>query len=246
MKNVMVYLNPRRGLDSDSQDLLSIQLENSLELGWAPDDILLITNFPHSQDGVRAVEIPDRWFCQYAPINTKVSAMVGAFEHGIIGDGLHWLHDLDAFQCVPFGEEEIALGDTWDMGVAYFGRLVKWSGGVIFFNQRAGDIFRRTSDLMHRKQYIDEGALTEVSFDDERVHNRIRRLNPTWNFTAFNHGTCWKQADKPLRVVHFHPREGARKLNIGNLLEFFKGGNRLGVQFIPDRLLDIFGRHGIR
>ena len=98
---------------------------------------------------------------------------------------------------------------------------------------------------MRKKGLNDEVALTEVAFDDERVHNRILRLNPTYNFVPFNIGTCWRQADKPLRVVHFNPFEGRPRLGVENNLEFYMGKNRLGVNFLTDRLVDLFRRHGL-
>lgn len=38
--------------------LLDLQVDNSLELGWAADEILLLTSFPYQRRGVAAVELP--------------------------------------------------------------------------------------------------------------------------------------------------------------------------------------------
>ncbi len=252
MKHLLVYLSPVREMDNQSRGFLKAQIENSSELGVRSSDIVLITNFGLKIDGVEAQVIDDRWFSAYSPISTKVSAMVGAFEAGLIGRDLYWLHDLDAWQCTPIEEGEIGIipgrlrVGPWDMAVCYFGRLKKWSGGSIFFRSEARDIFEATYERMYRKELIDEVALTEVAFDDEDIHNRIKRLNPTYNFVPFNIGTCWERAVKPLKVAHFNPFEGVRKARIPNLLKFYKGDNRLGVQFIPNRLISLFERHGIR
>jgi len=247
MKHLLVYLNPVREMDSQTKALLAVQIENSSEIGVRSDDIVLITNFQYEMEGVRAQVIEDRWFCRYAPINTKMSAMVGAFEQHLIEPNiLYWLHDLDTFQCSVITEEEIRLGPPWDMAACYFGRMKKWSGGSIFFNSWARDIFETTNKRMYQKKLIDEEALTEVSFDDEEIHNRIRRLNITYNLVPFNLGTCWQQALKPLRVAHFNPFEGVKKAGIPNLLDWYKGDNRLKTQLIPDRLISLFERHGIK
>lgn len=241
VKNVMPYLSPD-GINGMYERLLRLQLENSFELGWAPEDIMIITDFPYSIDGIESVVVEPG---HHNDISSKVPAMVATIYSGLIGDGLYWLHDLDVFQQVPFTIRDVDLG-RWDMAACYFGRLVKWSGGSIFFRQQAEDIFVRTYNLMRSKGLMDEVALTQLSFDDEKIHNRIKRLNPTWNFVPFNIGTCWRQADpKPLRMVHFNPFEGTPKLGIDSNLDFYRGDNRLGVQFASDRLLHLFGRHGI-
>ncbi len=39
MKNLLIYVNPQ-GFDLESEKLAKIQIENSLEIGWKPNDII--------------------------------------------------------------------------------------------------------------------------------------------------------------------------------------------------------------
>ena len=97
MKNVLVYINPQKRLDDQSKILFKIQIDNSYELGWEKEDILFITNFDYEYNGIRPMVIGDKHCCDYSPISTKISAIVGAFKQGLIKDDLYWLHDLTLF-----------------------------------------------------------------------------------------------------------------------------------------------------
>ena len=244
MKNILVYINPQKRLDNQSEILFKIQIDNSYELGWKKEDILFITNFDYEYNGIRSAVIGDEYYCDYSPISTKISAIVGAFKQGLLKDDLYWLHDLDAFQSEAITESEVNM-DRWDMAICDFGRLMKWSGGSIFFKNTARDIFEKTNNLMYKKRLIDEQAMTEVSHNDEKIYNRIKKMNISYNLVPFNIRTCYKMAIKPLKVVHFNPFEGVRQLKIASALDFYKGNNKINTPLISQRLLKIFERYGI-
>lgn len=244
MKNILVYISPQKQLDEQSEILIKIQIDNGFDLEWKKEDILFITNFDYEYSGIRSTVIEDEYYCEYSPISTKVSAMVGAFKQGLIKGDLYWLHDLDAFQLESITESEVNI-DRWDMAVCDFGRLMKWSGGSIFFKKTAQDIFEKTNEVMYKKRLIDEQAMTEVSHDDEKIYNRIKKMNISYNFVPFNIKTYYRMATKPLKVVHFNPFEGVRQLKIDSALDFYKGNNEINTPFISPRLLKIFERYGI-
>jgi len=241
-KNILVYLHPHKRLDHESDKLLTIQLENSIDLGWEPKDMMLITNFPLERSGIQALEIDDRYFSTYSPISTKISAIVGAFHNGLIENGLYWVHDLDAFQDYPICPKEINI-DHWDMALCYFGRLIKWSGGSVFFKPEAKDIFELINDRMHEKKLIDEQALTEITHNFEDIYNRIKRLNISYNFVPFNIRTCFRQAIKPIRVIHFDPFHGIRQRGIPDAFKYCGGDNELNHSLYSERLKEIIERH---
>ena len=64
MKNLLIYINPAKDF-VDSKDrtnikeLAKIQIDNSLDLGWAVEDIVFVTNFPYEYGGVKALVIDD-------------------------------------------------------------------------------------------------------------------------------------------------------------------------------------------
>lgn len=243
MKNLLVYVNPQREFNKENSILIKIQIDNSFELGWDRNDIILLTNFDYEYSGVKAIKIEDNSYCEYSPISTKINAVVNAFDNKLIKDELYWLHDLDAFQLEPITEEEISLG-RWDMALCDYGRIPKWSGGSIFFNKNAEDIFREIKKVMYRRKiFIDEEALYKISQYDSDIYNRIKKLNISYNFLPFNIRSCYKMAIKPLKIVHFNPFEGRSKLSIDSLLDFYKGKNKIRTSLITKRFSKILERY---
>jgi hypothetical protein len=55
MKNLLIYISPTGSFDNPRADLASndvpvlvkVQIENSLELGWKPEDIILVTKLEY-------------------------------------------------------------------------------------------------------------------------------------------------------------------------------------------------------
>jgi len=250
VKNVLIYINPKRKFDEESAALIKVQIDNSLALGWEADDILLLTNFDYEYNGIDALSlvIGEEAFCTYSPISTKVTAIHALFNQGLIERGiLYWAHDLDAFQLAPIPESEIetALG-TEDMGMCDYGRMPKWAGGSIFFKHGAGDIFGRIKEVMDEHQAVDEPAMYNLTTTDEGINRRIKKLNITYNFQSINLPSCYKMAIKPIRVAHFHPLKEQIKMGISKPLDFFKGENKINTQLIPDRLIELLSKHGVK
>ena len=47
MKQLLIYIGPTDKFDDEHEVLTKIQIDNSLDLGWKKEDILLVTNFPY-------------------------------------------------------------------------------------------------------------------------------------------------------------------------------------------------------
>lgn len=237
LKLVLAYINPK-GFDKQSEKLAKLQIDNSLELGWKKKDILFLSNFDFKYLGVKAYF--NNGFCAWQPINSKLTAIT-SHEWG---DDLYWIHDLDAFQQEPIDRWDVNL-DHWDMGICDYGRLPKWSGGSIFFRKEAVDIFKKAKRYMEEKRAIDENALTAVTGWDNKIYNRIKKLNITYNFMPFNLRSCYKMVDKPIKVVHFNPFEGKKQLGIKSLLAYYKGDNEIKKCLLNKRLLKVFEKYKI-
>lgn len=244
MKNIFTYINPKKEFDENNGKLVKVQIDNSLELGWKTEDIILVTNFDYEYNGIKALVVSDDAYCDYSPISTKVNVVLRLFELGIIKDELYWVHDLDAFQLVKIPELEINL-EGKDMALCDYGRLPKWAGGSIFFNKNSKDIFEKIKIIMYEREAVDENALTYLTTNDEELKKRIKKNNISYNFLPNNLRSCYKIAIKPIRVAHFHPFGGKIKLEIENMLDFYKGKNKLNVSLIPERLVKILNKHEI-
>ena len=247
MRNLMVWIHPDKNFDEESKALIKIQIDNSRDLGWKDEDILLYTNFDYEHDGLRAIVIDDDAYCDIKSVSTKLTTVLKLFELGQIKDDIYWLHDLDAYQLVPF-KDEIVL-DTADMALCDYGRKHnKWMGASIFFNKKAKDIFERQNKTMVEYKCVDETALYSLTSQNPEIQARVRKINSTYCFLPFNLGNNYKQCTKPLRVAHFHPSKYEKRTKMmtsKNLFEYYSGNNKIETQLIPDRLIKIFNKHGI-
>ena len=54
MKCLLIYISPSNGFDKEHEELTKIQIDNSLDLGWKPGEIILVTNFPWEYRGIKA------------------------------------------------------------------------------------------------------------------------------------------------------------------------------------------------
>lgn len=260
MKNLMIHLNPlKRFIDSswgnESEVLAKIQIENSLALGWKPKDIMLVTNFYYKYGGIEPLVVPDELFCDLKPTATKIQVILYLFEKGLIGDELYWYHDLDAFQLEKITEKELKLGDSpfalTDYGVSTInaGRSKRWSTGTIFFKKGSKFIFELIRDKVYQYQANEEVALLALTRRNKAKMNAlIKKLNITYNLATRKRdvSACYEMAEKPLKVIHFHPFD-KRKVELGNnnIGVCVFGKNRLNKVLVNERIINLFHKHKV-
>jgi len=249
LKNLLIWIHPDEKFDEEHSKLIKIQIENSLELGWNPDDILLITNFPYDFMGIRPYTISGDYYCKLFRQATKVDVMVHLFDMGFIKEELYWLHDLDAYQQYPITDDELELENV-DIGMTDYGRNKRWNGGSMFIKKGIEDFYREVKDKMYRDNEKNKGVwkneedvlmeLTDENYNN--VNSRIKRLNITYNFGIKRMRECYDKALKPLKVLHFHPERIYR--GWGRAFDIVQGKNELGKPIMCDRLVKIFKKHG--
>src|SRR5690349_4279720 len=106
MKNILIFISPTKSFDNPRHDLIDdadvsvkVNIENSLDLGWAKEDIWLFTNFEFEYKGIKAKVLDSVDFFNRKPQASKINAIIKMFEDGMIKkDEIYWFHDLDAFQ----------------------------------------------------------------------------------------------------------------------------------------------------
>lgn len=249
----MVYISPTGSFDNPRPDLTSndagqlvkVQIENSLALGWKKEDIMLVTNFEYQYGGVKATVLKDVEFFERKPQASKINAIVELFNQGLIKDNeIYWFHDLDAYQLQPIPEAEIDLGSK-DMALTDYGVLPRWSTGIVYFKKNSRDIFEKIKSVMYRKNINEELALTKLTNSDVSIASRIKKLNKSYNFTPPMVKFLYTTIIKPLKVAHFHIVGGNGRFEVKNPVAFFKGENQLHIPLITKRLIGIFDAHGI-
>ena len=123
MKNFMVAnLTRKRYSFNNIETLLKSQIHNSLELGWKPEDIILLANFDYEFMGIKSIKHDLNQTCL---TGSKMFGMKFLLDNQMVND-IIWAHDLDAWQNVSFQPPLFQ-----DVGIACYSNS-KFNGGSIF------------------------------------------------------------------------------------------------------------------
>mgnify|MGYP001205207144 CR=1 FL=1 len=237
MKNLLIYISPN-GIEGENGRMLKIQIENSLDLGWKLEDIILITNFSYEYGGVKSRVVPDELYCDFWKQQSKINSILYLFDKGLIENELYWFHDLDAFQTVP-----ITISIDKDIVFTDYGypHARIWNTGSFFFNKSAEKTLRMITERVYKDKTDEELALRDLINEGFTDYGKI---NISYNFPGSKGGEkyfelIYNNADKPVKVIHFHPERRG-----GRFFRLFCGENSLGIKLMPDRLINIFNKHG--
>lgn len=248
MKNLLIYINPSKEFNDEHKLLAKIQIDNSIDLGWKKEDIIFVTNFEYEYKGIKSLVVSNENYCSHCSQASKINTIIDLFEQNIIKEGeLYWFHDFDAFQMEVITEYELKL-DLADFGLTDYGRMSRWSTGSIFFKKSAKDIFCWIKESVYNNKTDEERALVILTDSNtNKINERIKKINLTYNFTALHTGRCYKTVEKPIKVIHFHPFRVSQFGRYFDVLGFFMHGkNNLNEPIITDRLMEIFKYHGIK
>lgn len=260
MKNLLIYLNPSKKFTentwaNESELLIKVQIDNSLALGWKPEDVILVTNFDYEYNGIKSMVVPDELFCSLKPTATKILVILHLFDKGLIGPDLYWYHDIDAFQLEKISKEELYLGNS-PFALTDYGKTTinesrdrRWSTGTIFFTKESEFIFRLIKDKIYQYRANEEVALLALTRRNRGNMNAvIKKLNITYNLATRKRdvSACYEIADKPLKVIHFHPFD-KREVELGNdnIGVCVLGKNRLNKVLVNERIINLFHKHKI-
>lgn len=233
MKNLMVYTNPQKKFNEENATLVKIHIDNSYDLGWKKEDLVIMTNFPFEYNGIKTTVVDDVW-CDFDMVSNKIPVISNMLKY-TIGE-YFWYHDFDCYQA-----EKIDLEITHDLGLTDYGWSPKWCLGSFFFRDTARDVIRKLNDNIFTEGLGDERSLMKMD-----IEGRYERLNITYNFGQRRIPENYEKADKPLKALHFHPYYQDKRMPEKNIDAFMYGKNEMGVPLMPQRLIDIFQQHGIR
>lgn len=178
--------------DERLTQLIKAQIDNSLHFGWEPQDIILLTNFEFSHNGITAMPIQLNDFCL---TGSKVFGARWLMENTSI-EGPFWFHDLDAWQNAEFECPKFK-----DAAFGFYSRP-KINGGVQFWRRSGKDILDQVvEELIKNKAAREEPTLDKFCKDNPRV----TILNSTFNVGCSGYQVRYEKAEKPVKVCHFHP-----------------------------------------
>lgn len=280
MKNLMIYFsstgsfnNPRKGWPNDENTLIKIQIDNSLDLDWKKEDILLFTNFEYQYGDIKATVFNNSEFSReelelmkQVPEASKTIFAAKMFEKGLIDsnkkDEIYWLHDLDSFQLQPITDSELKL-DEYDAGavnypIARMPGIVNYHTSTVFFKPSAKDIFLTAVKILFEKNidpkrpFDDEHALNWLCNTDQNLRKRIKDLGYRYTIKRYQFER-YLDAIKPIKIAHLRPNTIRPDKMRGNLRSFDKfvsfslqvGEKELHVSVLPERIIKIFKKHGV-
>lgn len=198
----MTYTHWSRRFTPEYAPMVQAQIDNSLEY-WAPEDIIIATNFRYEYRGIKSVIVPNEFFSRFHVMASKPGVISHLIENGIINE-LTWVHDFDAFQLTELNPPAIEK----DLAVTSYGYKPEINTGSMFFKPEALDIFKTMWLSALRYQTFDEMALQIlIDHDVDGINSRIQMLDQTFNIGIRCTKTILRDAEKPIRVAHFPPYE---------------------------------------
>lgn len=250
MKNLLIYTGPKKGFASkEDLQLAKIQIDNSLNLGWSRSDIVIATDFPFEYNGVKSLVLPGGLYYDFDRNANKAIVVLYLINNGyVVKDTLYWCHDFDAYEQSPIKEEDLGL-INFDLGLTHYYYKPEWQFGSLFFKTTAKDIFEVLDTTIRTKPWNsrnNEKTLTRLIKHNKIDPGRYKKLNPTYNFTKRYIEKVYKQAEKPLKVLHFRPSNYDVLMPDTALNMFMYGKNGLKIPLMNERLIKIFKYHGIR
>ena len=262
MKNLLIYINPSKsftspdeGWQGEADILAKIQIDNSLELGWKREDILIVTNFDYEYNGVKSFVIEDDNFCEVSPTASKVNAIITLFNKGVIGKDLYWFHDWDAFQLAPITEGEVNLKEGC-IGLTGYGitrmrnkDFFRWSTGILFFRDNTKDVFELLKEAVYQYKANEEVALLALRRANPSVLSRLHTVDITYNVATRKRDVIatYNIAEKPLKIIHFHPFD--KRMVEGesdNMAVCVRGENSINKVLVNQTILDLFEKYNIK
>lgn len=230
MKNLLVANFRPQGRASEAQlrRLVDAQIENSLALGWAARDIVIVGNLPLDAP-VTVVRAPLNESCL---TGSKMFALEHLFQLDLIRDGeIWWAHDLDAWQNHWFEPPEIA-----DIALAEYSRPT-FNGGSVFLRSTARDLVGEiTAHIRGHGMEREEPAIDRI-LRAPRHASRVTVLNSTYNVGCSAYAIRYNRSQQPILVSHFHPTGGT------SWRTHVWGYNRIHTPSISPRLEELLVRH---
>lgn len=176
---------------------LRCQVDNSLRLGWSCTSMEIYTDFEFKYKGVLRkplnINIPT-----HIGTNLKSYCLEKIFEKQR-SEELYWVHDLDAWQTVPFDREPTEK----KIGVCLYGSHQKINGGSVFYRPSALPYIREIRKQIEKKKAKkEEPIMTKIILEDTK---NVEILNCTYNVGSKFFEKRYALAIKPVKVVHFKP-----------------------------------------
>ena len=237
MKNVLIYniVNSKERYPKDTLvRTLQAQIDNSLELGWKVEDIVIGTNFEFEYMGVKAHQLDN--VCEYNPFVNKWYGMLELVEKGILKEDF-WFHDQDNWQLYPI---EFPSFDGEIAGCTYV-FTPEWNTASMFIKKSAVNILqyiKEFMDLNHELNLFSDENYIAILRAQTEVSPYLSTINNEYNVGITKMEDRYNAENKPVKVIGVKPEN---KQDIEKL----QGVNLVQARLLTDEILTIFGKYSL-
>lgn len=232
MINLLAYSNKSKKFDNEHLKLTKIQIDNSLDLGWDQNKIILATNFDFQHNGIKSINTGNDKSEPFDPRMAKIDIICNLFDKKLIEDNeTYWFHDFDAFQINTFNESDVNL-NSFDIGLTNYSHKKRNNAGSFFFTGKSIDIFKFVQNYIYNNKDTEENAFNKMIDNNlDIINGRYKIMDIGYNLGIYNIPNNYILNKNKAKVIHFHPSKPR------HLLKFEK--------LIPDRLSLIFKKYEI-
>ena len=238
MKNALSYIAASEPacFDKESELMAKVQIDNSLELGWKIKDIVLLTDFPFSYNGVEAIIMDQPGYVRGRRTRgfNKVLTILWLYKHGYFDSNV-FFHDLDAFQNIPFFECPDEQYKSFELTCAPYGDGINYNAGCMFFKPSALKIWGKIQQTCLQLKTDEEKAITYLYPHGKQTE--VAMLDISYNVGKGDTTKKWTEGFQPSRIIHFHP---AMRRNYDY---YVLGRNELQKPLVCDRLGRLITKH---
>jgi len=237
LTSLVVYVLDRAGAGLDeARRLLRLQVDAALHLGWEPERLVFLTDFPFAWRGVpcEVITPPERPRTARATSFYKTWCILRALDRLGPGDTL-WYHDADAYPLARFTEPPTDRAVSACLYSTRERLLIQ--GGSLFLTPHSKPVFEWVWDALTRRGCRkDEFALTDAMAWPEHA-GLFAPMDYSYNLGTTDFELRYQLADPPLKVAHFHPdRPSHRRV-------FVEARNGLGVDPLPSWFRSLLVEH---
>lgn len=244
MKNVLIYIKLEDTPYKQHNNILNYlcaQIDNSLNFGWNPSDLIVVSNFNFEYKNIK--NIFPKHLCDYNVWANKFyitkELLTDYFQDDI------WLHDYDVWQIDNF---EFPKFNGMFAGCPYDDNHPNWNGGSFFFTKNSipllnyicdyyelnKEIISKLDDGRGSKWFSDEIILCDLRQIDQ-IKNLFSSLTPQYNLGMTFFETRYKCSIKPIKAIHVKLLSKNDKIKYESLSS--------GLNLIPEKLNNIINQY---
>tara|TARA_R110000744_G_scaffold378668_1_gene495135 strand:+ start:96 stop:824 length:729 start_codon:yes stop_codon:yes gene_type:complete len=240
MKNVIIFQDFVNDVTYGHQwqqkelfNYFKAQIDNNINLGWDPKDIVICTNLEFEYKDVSIIKLEHE--CKFNKYFNKQYGIWELLDRGLINEPF-WFHDFDDWALQYFEFPEF----SGDVGICKYINGEQWNTGSIFVKPSSIDIWELIIKFMKENKDHpavdnkgDENIVNMVFELYPEIQSRFTLLNNQYNVGCTQFDMRYNSATKPIKVGAFKPDEPK---NINNFIN---------KDLLSTEILDIFNKHQI-